>query len=296
MADFTGGFWSPYIVIATLLAVVFCLVILVANSKKPPATPDNTTGHLWDGDLREANNPLPRWWVILFVLTIIFALAYLWLYPGLGARAGSLGWSTQAQHDAETRALNEQIAPIYKAFQARPVAELADDPQARAIGERLFLNNCAQCHGSDGKGAKGFPNLTDADWLYGNAPEAIIQTIAKGRNGIMPPMAAAVGSAQDVENLAHYVLSLSGGGDSVKAQLGKPKFGVCAACHGARGEGNPALGAPNLSDRIWLHGSGLKAITHAINNGINNRMPLWEDKLTEGQIHVLASYVLSLSR
>ena len=296
MADFTGGFWSPFIITVTLLAVVFCLLVLVANSKKPPATPDNTTGHLWDGDLREANNPLPRWWVILFVLTIVFALIYLWFYPGLGANSGSLKWSTRAQHDAEAKALNDQIAPLYAGFQARPVADLVGDAQARAIGERLFLNNCAQCHGSDGRGAKGFPNLTDGDWLYGNAPDSIVQTIAKGRNGVMPPMAAAVGSGQDVENLAHYVMSLSGGGDSMKAQLGKPKFGVCAACHGAKGEGNPVLGAPNLTDRIWLHGGGLQAITHAINNGINNRMPLWEDKLTEGQIHVLAAYVLSLSR
>jgi cytochrome c oxidase cbb3-type subunit 3 len=296
MSDFIGGFWSPYILVATLLGVAFCVFILVANSKKPPVTADNTTGHVWDGDLREANNPLPRWWVILFVITIVFGLIYLWLYPGLGARAGSLGWSTQAQHEAETQALNDQIRPLYAAFQARPIPELITDPQARAIGERLFLNNCAQCHGSDGRGAKGFPNLTDGDWLYGQAPEAIVQTIAKGRNGLMPPMAAAVGSAQDVEHLAHYVLSLSGGGDSLKAQLGKPKFAACGACHGARGEGNPALGAPNLSDRIWLHGGGLQGIAQAINQGINNRMPAWEDKLTEGQIHVLSAYVLGLSR
>ena len=147
MSDFIGGFWSPYILIGTLLGVLFCVLILVANSKKPPVTADNTTGHVWDGDLREANNPLPRWWVILFVLTIVFGLMYLWLYPGLGARAGSLGWSTQAQHDAEAQALNDQIKPLYAAFQARPVPELVRDPQARAIGERLFLNNCAQCHG-----------------------------------------------------------------------------------------------------------------------------------------------------
>ena len=182
------------------------------------------------------------------------------------------------------------------AFQAGPGPELIADPTSRAIGVRLVLNNCAQCHGSDGRGAKGFPNLTDADWLYGNAPETIIQTIAKGRNGVMPPMAAALGNAQDVENVAHYVLSLSGGGDSLKAQLGKPKFATCAACHGPRGEGNPAIGAPNLSDRIWLHGGGLQAISNAISLGINNMMPPWEDKLTEGQIHVLSAYVLGLSQ
>jgi len=296
MPDFVSGFWSPYVTIATLLAIAFCLALLIVNSRKPPATSDNTTGHVWDGDLREANNPLPRWWVGLFLITIVFGLVYLWMYPGLGARAGSLSWSTGGQHDAEARALNEQIAPIYAAFQAKPVAQLVADPQAHAIGERLFLNNCAQCHGSDGRGAKGFPNLTDTDWLYGGAPEQIVQSIAKGRNGVMPPMAQTVGSAGEVEQLAHYVMSLSGGApDAVKAELGKAKFAACAACHGPQGQGNQALGAPNLTDGVWLHGGGLQSVTSMINQGKDNRMPAWEGKLTDGQIHVLAAYVLGLS-
>lgn len=297
MPDFISGFWSPYITIATLLSIAFCLLILMVNSKRPPTTSDNTTGHVWDADLRESNNPLPRWWVGLFIITIIFGLIYLWMYPGLGAYAGSLGWSTRNQHETEARALSDQIAPIYQQFQAKPVASLVGDPQAHAIGERLFLNNCAQCHGSDGRGAKGFPNLTDADWLYSGAPEQIVQTIAKGRHGIMPPMAQAVGGAAEVEQVAQYVLSLSGGStDPVKAELGKAKFAVCAACHGPRGEGNQALGAPNLTDRIWLHGGGLQSVVSIINNGKDNQMPAWADKLTEGQIHVLASYVLGLSQ
>ena len=171
------------------------------------------------------------------------------------------------------------------------------DPQARAIGERLFLNNCAQCHGSDGRGAKGFPNLTDADWLYGNAPEQIVETITKGRNGVMPALGAAVGGAAEVEQLAQYVLSLSGSAtDPVKAELGKGRFAVCAACHGPEGKGNQALGAPNLSDKIWLHGGGLQSVVSMINGGKDNMMPAWNTKLTEGQIHVLASYVLGLSQ
>ncbi|MFM1992075.1 MAG: cytochrome-c oxidase, cbb3-type subunit [Pseudomonadota bacterium] len=297
MSDFVSGFWSAYIAVITVVSIVFCLFLLLANSKKPPKTADNTTGHVWDGDLREANNPLPRWWSGLFVITIVFAAVYLWMYPGLGANAGAAKWSAHGQYEAEKAALDAEMAPLYAAFQQKPVTELIGDPQARAIGERLFLANCAQCHGSDARGARGFPNLTDADWLYGNAPEQIVETIAKGRNGVMPPMAAAVGSPAEVEQLAQYVVSLSGGAsDPVKAELGKPKFATCAACHGPEGKGNQALGAPNLTDKVWLHGGGLQQVVSMINNGKNNMMPAWDTKLTEGQIHVLASYVLGLSQ
>ena len=165
-----------------------------------------------------------------------------------------------------------------------------------AIGERLFLNNCSTCHGSDGRGSKGFPNLTDRDWLWGGSIEAIQETIAKGRTGVMPPQAAAVGGSVEVDRLVQYVLSLSGTeSDAVKAALGRPHFAVCAACHGPKGEGNPLLGAPNLTDRVWLHGGGSAAVAHAINNGFVNMMPAHNDKLTEGQIHVLSAYVKALS-
>jgi cytochrome c oxidase cbb3-type subunit III len=297
MADFTSGFWSPFIAIATIVSIFACLALLIVNSKKPPPTHDNTTGHVWDGDLKEANNPLPRWWSGLFVITIVFGLGYLWLYPGLGSFAGTRGWSQASQYDDERDRLNAEMAPLYAKFVAQTVPTLIGDPHARAIGERLFLNNCAQCHGSAGRGSKGFPNLTDQDWQWGNSPEQIIETIAKGRTGVMPPLGAAVGGAAEVEQLAQYVLSLSGSAtDPVKAELGRSKFGVCAACHGPKGEGNQALGAPNLADRIWLHGGGVQSVVSIINTGKNNMMPGWDDKLTEGQIHVLAAYVLGLSQ
>jgi cytochrome c oxidase cbb3-type subunit 3 len=296
MADFTSSFWSYYIATITVVSILACLVLLVVNSKKPVPTADNTTGHVWDGDLREANNPLPRWWSGLFVITIVFALVYLWLYPGLGTYAGAAKWSSSGQHESEKTALEAEMTPVYAKLQQVPIDKLVGDPQARAIGERLFLANCAQCHGSDGRGAKSFPNLADGDWLYGDKPENIVETITKGRNGVMPPMAAAVGSAQEVEQLAQYVLSLSGSAtDPVKAELGKAKFATCAACHGPDGKGNQQLGAPNLTDKVWLHGGGLQAVVNIINNGKNNMMPAWDTKLTEGQIHVLASYVLGLS-
>src|SRR5690606_10611551 len=189
-----------------------------------------------------------------------------------------------------------ELAPVYQRFASMSVEQMAADPAAQAIGERLFMNNCAQCHGSDARGSRGFPNLTDNDWLYGGEPAAIVETITKGRQGVMPPMAAAVGTADDVKNVANYVLSLSNSPhDSVRAGLGKGKFAACAACHGPTGGGNPALGAPRLSDNIWLHGYGEAAIISAITNGRHGEMPAQEGRLTEAQIQVLASYVWGLS-
>jgi cytochrome c oxidase cbb3-type subunit 3 len=190
----------------------------------------------------------------------------------------------------------EAVAPLYARFAAMPAEEIARDPQAMAIGERLFMNNCSQCHGSDARGSKGFPNLTDSDWLHGGAPDKIIETLTKGRVGNMPPLGAALGTADDVKNVAQYVLSLSGGPhDSVRAALGKSKFGVCAACHGNDGKGNQAVGAPNLTDDIWLHGYGENAIIAMINNGKANEMPAQGGKLNAEQIRVLAAYVWGFS-
>jgi cytochrome c oxidase cbb3-type subunit 3 len=297
MSDFVSDFWHLYVAGISLVSIIACLILLWFTGKAKAMTAnDNTTGHVWDGDLREMNNPLPRWWVGLFIITVIFALIYLAFYPGLGNLPGKFGWSAQGQYDAEVAKANEQVAPLYAKFQAMPVEEVAKDPQAMAIGDRLFMNNCAQCHGSDARGSKSFPNLADADWLWGGAPEKIKETLTQGRMGVMPPMAAAVGTPEDVRNVAHYVLSLSGSPhDSLRASLGKSKFGACAACHGMDGKGNHAMGAPNLTDDVWLHGWGENAIVAMINNGKNNQMPAQASKLTEGQIHVLASYVWGLS-
>lgn len=297
MSDFTSGFWSVYVAGLTIISIAACGLLLWFSGKAKAMTAnDNTTGHVWDGDLREMNNPLPRWWVGLFIITIVFGAVYLYLYPGLGAFQGSTGWTSQGQFEKEVAKGNDQVAPIYAKFMAMPPEEVSKDAQAKAIGERLFMNNCSQCHGSDARGAKSFPNLTDKDWLHGGTPDKISETLVKGRIGQMPPMAAAVGSSDDVKNVAHYVLSLSGSPhDSLRANLGKAKFGVCAACHGADGKGNIALGAPNLTDDIWLHGYGEAAIASMVVNGKVNAMPAQADKLTEAQIHVLTSYVWGLS-
>jgi len=297
MSDFTSGGWAMFVAAATILGLVFCVVLLLIAARRKVMAGDNTTGHVWDEDLRELNNPLPAWWMGLFVLTVLFAGIYLALYPGLGSHPGQLNWSSAGQHEAETAKARAALAPVYARYAAMPVEEIAKDPQAHRIGERLFANNCAQCHGADAKGSKGFPNLTDNDWLYGGSPDKIIETITNGRNGVMPPMAAAVGSGEDVRNVANYVLSLSGSAhNSIAAQLGKPKFAVCAACHGMDGKGNQALGAPNLTDKIWLHGWGEEAIIAMVNNGKNNVMPAHGERFTPEQIRVLGAYVWSLSQ
>jgi cytochrome c oxidase cbb3-type subunit 3 len=297
MSDFFNSGWSIFVAAATVLGLLWCLWLLFVASKRKVMADDNTTGHVWDVDLREMNNPLPRWWLWLFVITVVFSAIYLALYPGLGKFPGTLGWSSVGQYKSEQQRAQEQIAQIFAKFKGKSAEELAKDSQAMGIGERLFGNNCAQCHGSDGRGSKGFPNLTDGDWLYGGTLETISETINKGRVGVMPPMAAAVGTAEDVRNVANFVLSLSGGAhNNAAAQLGKPKFVVCAACHGPEGKGNPALGAPNLTDKVWLHGWGEAAIVSMINSGKTNIMPAFAERLNAEQIHVLAAYVWSLSQ
>ena len=294
MSDFTSNFWPVFIAGTTLLGIFGCLVLVwVSGKTKVMTAADNTTGHVWDGDLREMNNPLPRWWVGLFIITCIFSLAYLYLYPGLGSYQGSLGWTQTGQFEKEVARGNEQTAPIYAAFAGKSTEELAKDQQAMAIGDRLFMNNCAQCHGSDARGSTGFPNLTDGQWNWGGTPEQIHATIAQGRTGIMTPMAAAVGSSDDVRNLANYVLSLSKSPhDSVRANLGRDKFVACAACHGPDGKGNQALGAPDLTSGVFVHGPAVEAhIVNMINNGKTGVMPAWESKFTPEQLKVLTAYV-----
>lgn len=297
MSDFTSDFWSFYVAGITILGIVGCGVLLwMTARKKIESASDNTTGHVWDEDLREMNNPMPRWWMWLFVITIIFSFAYLAIYPGLGKYSGQLNWTQTGAYDAEVAKANAELEPLYARFASMKPQEIAVDPQALAIGERLFMNNCAQCHGSDAHGSKGFPNLTDNDWLHGGSPEKIHETLVLGRVGNMPPMAAAVGTPDDVRNLANYVLSLSDSPhDSLRASLGKPKFAACAACHGMDAKGNTALGAPNLTDDVWLHGWGEAAIVNIVNNGKVNVMPAQAEKLTEAQINVLAAYVWGMS-
>jgi cytochrome c oxidase cbb3-type subunit 3 len=296
VSDFIHSGWGWFVAVATVLSLVACLALLIIAARRRVMAGDNTTGHVWDEDLKEMNNPLPRWWMWLFVITVVFAAIYLAFYPGLGTNPGSLKWTSQGQYEAEQAKARDALTPVYAKFAAMSAEDLARDAQAMGIGQRLFLNNCAQCHGSDARGSKGFPNLADTDWLGDSSLDAVKKVITEGRTGVMPAMGAAVGSADDVKNVAHYVLSLSGSAhNDIAAQLGKAKFAACAACHGATGKGNPALGAPNLTDKIWLHGWGEQAIIKIVNEGKNNQMPAQGRLLTPEQVHVLAGYVLSLS-
>ncbi|ATQ77654.1 cytochrome-c oxidase, cbb3-type subunit III [Massilia violaceinigra] len=297
MADFTSGFWDLYIIVITVLAILGCGVLLWSQSthKVEPGS-DGTTGHVWDEDLTELNTPLPRWWMWLFYITIVFALVYLVLYPGLGSYAGKLGWKSSGAYQEELVKADADYGPLFAKYASQDLKAVAADPQAHAIGERMFLTYCAQCHGSDARGNKGYPDLTDKDWLYGGEPSVIKATIMKGRNGMMPPMGAAVGSEADIENVAHYVKSLSGlTADPIKVSFGKTKFGACIACHGAGGVGNQALGAPNLSDKVWLYGGSAETIMETIRKGRTNTMPSFHEFLGESKVHVLAAYVWSLS-
>ncbi|MCS0587844.1 cytochrome-c oxidase, cbb3-type subunit III [Massilia norwichensis] len=301
MSDFTSGFWNWYVALITVLSILGCGLLLWSQSKHKvrigqDGQPEKTTGHVWDEDLTELNTPMPRWWMGLFWLTIVFAIGYLILYPGLGSYAGKLGWQSSGAYKAEVRQASLDYGPLFDKYLSQDIPTVARDPQAHEIGQRLFLNYCAQCHGSDARGNKGYPNLTDNDWLYGGDPSVIKETIMKGRHGQMPPMGAALGSDKDIESVAHYVRSLSGlTADPVKVAFGKPKFGACAACHGADGRGNPALGAPNLSDKVWLYGGSAETIMETIRKGRDNTMPAWGEFLGEGKTHVLAAYVWSLS-
>ena len=296
MSQFTSDFWDVYIAILAIVSIVACAVFLKSQSVRKVSGSAPTTGHVWDEDLAEYNNPLPRWWSGLFYITIVFAIVYLVLYPGLGSWRGVLGWSQVSQLEQETAAADKRFGPLYEKFAALELEALAKNPEALAIGQKLFLNNCAQCHASDGAGSRGFPNLTDRDWLWGGEPKTVKATITDGRTGTMPPFGAALGE-QGVKDVAHYVMSLSGlTHDSLRKARGEPLFKqTCAACHGADGKGNPALGAPNLADRTWLHGSGEPAIIETITRGRMNQMPAHKDLLTEAKIHLLSAYVLSLS-
>ncbi|MFM9971546.1 MAG: cytochrome-c oxidase, cbb3-type subunit III [Burkholderiales bacterium] len=297
MSDFTSGFWEIYLAVITIVSILACLLLLLGmSSRRVSGGSSETTGHTWDEDLGEYNNPLPRWWMWMFILTIVFSLGYLVLYPGIAIYKGGFDWSSHGQYEEEMTQAEAQFGPLFQKFASREIKDIAYDADARAIGQKLFLNHCAQCHASDGGGSRGFPNLTDRDWLYGGDPATIKVSIADGRNGIMPALGAALG-AEGPRDVAHYVFSLSGRThDSIRAARGREKFNTtCVACHGAEGKGNPQLGAPNLVDKIWLHGSAEEIVVETIANGRNNMMPAHKEFLSEAKIHLLAAYVYGLA-
>jgi cytochrome c oxidase cbb3-type subunit III len=287
---------SIFIIALTLLNIAGALWLLWWTRRTRGETVTTlTTGHVWDEDLTELNNPLPRWWLWLFIVTVAFGGAYLALYPGLGSWQGTLGWTSRAEHDSQSRANAARIEKTLQPYAARGVPELRHDAAALAIGRNLFLNNCAACHGSDGGGAPGFPNLGDRDWLWGGDAETVVATISNGRMGVMPAWGPVLGP-QGVEDVADYVLSLQGAKfAAANVEAGKQKFAeLCSACHGADAHGNPAMGAPNLTDHVWLHGGAPATVRETIDKGRNGTMPPHLARLGETRVKLLAAYVLSL--
>lgn len=291
-----SDFWSGYIIAIVVINLVGCGLLLHFTGKvEGKGGPDETTGHVYDG-IEELNTPMPRWWIVMFWISIIFSVVYLFLYPGMGSFKGYLNWTSEGQWQKEVEIAEKRFGPIYKAYGAMPVTELARDPKALKIGQRLFANNCAACHGSDANGSRGFPNLADNDWLYGNSPEAIEASILHGRSGMMPAMGLALGD-EGVAQVATYIASLSGQNvDSSKVEEGKKKFQMmCVACHGLEANGNTNLGAPKLSDNIWLYGGDLDSIMESIAKGRNGKMPPQKELLGPDKVRLLTAYVYSLS-
>ena len=292
--------WSLFVIILTIANILACFWLLRWTSKPRTASEKigggADTGHVWDKDLREYNNPLPKWWLWLFYITIAFGLLYLAFYPGLGNFAGLGGWTQAGQYEQERAAVEARAAALLAPLAALPVAELANNEQAMSTAHNLFQQNCAQCHGSDGGGAAGFPNLRDAEWQWGSDADSVVATIAGGRVAAMPPWAAVIGEP-GVEDVVAYVQTLGGQqADATKATAGQAHFeALCAACHGVDGKGNPLLGAPDLTDTTWLYGGDAATLKQTLMNGRNGQMPAWGDKLGEQRVKLLAAYVTKLA-
>lgn len=287
---------SLLIVVVTLGSMAACIWLIVWTMKeRPDEVPQGEEiDHVWDGDLRELNQPMPRWWLYLFYLTIIFGLVYLILYPGLFQ--GTKGWTQLTQYEAEMEAAEAKIGPIFAKFRDLPIDQMAADPQALRLGRGLFANHCSTCHGSAGHGATGFPNLTDDDWLYGGTPEQIHASILNGRSGVMPPMAAAL-PGEELDAMVAYVQALSAGGAGAGHEVAAAKYAaLCGVCHGADGRGMQALGAPNLTDDIWLYGGSRDAIRTTLVDGRNGQMPAHEPIVGADRARLIAAYVYSLSK
>jgi cytochrome c oxidase cbb3-type subunit 3 len=290
-----SSFWSWWIIILTSVSIFLVLWLLLANRTGAPADPEQTTGHAADG-IEEYDNPLPYWWFLMFLFTIIFSIGYLIAYPGMGNFKGLLNWTQVGQWERSVEQAEERFGALRFKYLAMPVEEVAEDRQARKMGQRMFANNCAQCHGADARGSSGFPNLSDKDWIWGGTPDNIKTSITNGRMAAMPAWGPMLGD-EGVRNTAAYVMSLSGRDvDAEQAAAGKAKFDmICAACHGTDGTGNPMLGAPNLANGIWLYGGDAEQVMDSIRAGRNGVMPAHTDKLSEDKIHLITAYIYSLN-
>ncbi len=294
--DFTSQFWIYFILVSTVLSLLFVAVLAYRNLHRPSGA-NQTTGHIWDEDLTEYDNPLPMWWLYLLFITIIFSAVYLILYPGMLPNGGLLKWTQIGQYEEEVATANQAYAETMASYAQATPEELKDNPLAMKTAARLFSQNCALCHGADARGAPGIPNLRDDDWIYGGSASVILTTILEGRNGVMPGWEAALGGRAATEDVANYVIQLSGEVvNAASAKRGAEKYKTfCVACHGVDGKGNQLLGGVNLTDRIWLHGGSFEQIVAVVADGVVNQMPPHRDMLGETKAKLLAGYVLSFS-
>jgi cytochrome c oxidase cbb3-type subunit 3 len=290
-----SAFWSWWVIIIVAIMIIGSFVLLHLT-RKMDDNGEETTGHVYDG-IEEYNNPMPKWWLNMFYITLVFGIGYLFLYPGLGSYQGYLGWTKEKAWQEEVAEAEKQYGPLFEQYKNTPIAELIHDEQAMDMGRRIFQNVCFACHGMDAGGKPGFPNLKDQDWLYGGSPEAIQQTVLFGRNGQMPAFGETLNEEQ-ISQLVSYVRSLSGQKEPAhEVKYGEALFKQnCVACHGADGKGNQAIGAPNLTDKIWLYGGSRKVIARTIRNGRTGHMPAHKDILGEAKAHLVAAYVYSLSQ
>ncbi len=300
MPDFTSGFWSYFIGIVTVVSIIFLAWFTLHQSrgkKKKPGEEAQTMGHVWDENLAEYNNPMPGWWLNMFYITLAWGALYLILYPGLGAWSGVLNWSQQSQYDEEIQQAEDKYGPIFNKYLNQDITQVAADKEALTIGKSLFSTYCTACHGSDARGARGYPNLRDHDWLYGGSPEAIETTITEGRGGMMPAWGEML-DEKKIFDVTSYVTQLSGrDADSESASRGREVYQTnCAICHGENGGGNQEIGAPNLTDDIWLYGGSRKKIMESISQGRMGNMPAHGQFLGKAKVHLLAAYIYSLSQ
>jgi cytochrome c oxidase cbb3-type subunit 3 len=293
------AFWHWFVAAGTIAFIIWCIWLIGWSAKQGPAnvSDDDLVGHKWDGDLEEWNNPAPKWWLYLYFITVFWAIGFLIAMPGLGNYKGMLGWSSAGQYEAEMQSAAETYEPIYETFAAMDFEALARDPDALALGKSLYASYCTTCHGSDARGAPGYPNLTDGDWLWGNTEQDLVTSIGQGRMAAMPVLAPALGGDEGVDNMVRYVKSLSGGELDAGAQAAQPMFiAMCSACHGPEGKGNKIFGAPNLTDDIWLYGGSDEVIRETITKGRNGQMPAHGELLGANRTKILAAYVYSLSQ
>jgi cytochrome c oxidase cbb3-type subunit 3 len=284
--------FSWFVIVGTLASLVAYFLVLYLN--KNVSSPGQTTGHSYDG-IEEYDNPLPAWWYWWFILTIVFGLGYLIYYPGLGNFPGIGQWTQISQLEQAQKAAQEKYGPIFARYGNVPIDELSRDPDAMKMGRRMFINNCAVCHGSQATGSFGFPNLTYKEWIWGGDGKTIETTITGGRVGTMPAWKDVLGD-KGVKEVLEYVLSFTGRStDDALVEKGKEQFmTICIACHGPDAKGNPLLGAPDLTNDIWLYGGSRDRIEYSIRNGRNGQMPTFSGKLSKDKIHILAAYVKSL--